>query len=75
MRDYMLTNERLKPLSLDGWTLPPHVVEVLYRVQPEFLLAAYEAIDEDFGGMEAYLRDGLGLGEAQRNRLRDLYLL
>ena len=74
MRDYMLTNERLKPLSLEGWTLPPHVVEVLYRVQPEFLQAAYKAIDADFGGIEGYLREGLGLGDAQRQKLRDLYL-
>ena len=75
MRDYLLTNERLKPLSLDGWTLPPHIVEVLYGVRPEFLQASYEVIDADYGGVEAYLREGLGLAEVQRKRLQDLYLL
>lgn len=74
MRDFMLTNERQKPLSLEGWTLPRHIVEVLYRVQPEFIAAAYEAIDEDYGGVDAYLRRGIGLGEAERMRLRELYL-
>jgi len=74
MRDYMLTNERLKPLSLTGWTLPGHVAEVLYRVQPEFMQAAYEAIEADFGGLEGYFREGLALGDAERARLRELYL-
>ena len=74
MRDYLRTNERLKPLSLEGWTLPPHVVNVLYRVQPEFLQAAYDAIDEDYGGLEGYFRDALRLRDAERARLRALYV-
>ena len=75
MRDYLLTNERLKPLSFDGWTLPPHIVEVLYGVRPEFLQASYEVIDADYGGVETYLREGLGLDEVRRKRLQELYLL
>lgn len=74
MRDYLLTNERLKPLSLSGWTLPEHVAQVLYRVQPEFMTAAYEAIEADFGSIEGYLREGVELGPAERERLRELYL-
>jgi protein-tyrosine phosphatase len=73
MRDYMLTNERLQPKS--EWRgLTPEVASVLYRVQPEFLVAAFEAVDQKFGGLEAYFRDGLGLREAQRARLEELYL-
>jgi protein-tyrosine phosphatase len=74
MRDYLLTNERLAPPSawLGHW--PPHVSTVLWRVQPEFLQAAYEAVDKDFGGFEGYFREGLGLREAERERLRHLYL-
>ena len=74
MRDYLLTNERLRPFSITGWVLPAHVAQVLYRVQPEFLQAAYEVIDADYGGLDAYLRDGLRLGDAQRARLQALYL-
>ena len=74
MRDYLLTNDRLKPLVVANWSLPPHVVHVLHRVQPEFLQAAYDAIDADYGGIEAYLREALRLGAAQRQRLRELYL-
>jgi protein-tyrosine phosphatase len=74
MRDYLLTNERLKPVALAAGWLPPPVAAVLHRVQPEFLQAAYEAVDQDYGGLEGYFREGLGLREAEMARLRDLYL-
>jgi protein-tyrosine phosphatase len=74
MKDYLLTNERLKPVPGGGWQLPPQVAAVLFRVQPEFMDAAYAAIEHDFGGVEGYLRDGLDLREAERARLRELYL-
>ena len=73
MRDYLLTNERLKPKT--EWKgLAPEVAAVLYRVQPEFLDAAFEVVEQQYGGVEAYFREGLGLREAERARLRELYL-
>jgi protein-tyrosine phosphatase len=74
MRDYLLTNERLKPRTGSRHGLAPEVLSVLWRVQPEFLNAAFETADEDYGGLEGYFREGLGLREAQRERLRELYL-
>lgn len=73
MHDYLLTNERLK-VDSSGWKLPPHAAQVLLRVQPEFLEAAFEAIEQDYGGLDGYLRYGLGLREPERARLRALYL-
>jgi protein-tyrosine phosphatase len=73
LRDYMHTNERLK-IDASGWKLPPHAAQVLVRVQPEFLDAAFQAIGEDYGGIDNYLRYGLGLRDAERARLRQLYL-
>lgn len=75
MHDYLLTNERLKPGSLPSGWLPPAVAAVLHRVQPEFLAASYEAVEQDYGGLEGYFREGLGLREAERERLRELYLV
>jgi protein-tyrosine phosphatase len=74
MRDYLLTNERLKPQPASRHGLGPEVVSILWRVQPEFLNAAFDAVDEDYGGLEGYFREGLGLREAQMERLRALYL-
>lgn len=74
LRDYLLTNQLLRPTDEASWTLPPHAVRVLWGVQPDFLQAAFDEIDGRWGGLEAYLREGLGLREAERARLRELYL-
>jgi protein-tyrosine phosphatase len=74
MRDYLITNERIKPLPASRHGLAPEVALVLSRVQPEFLLAAFEAADMDYGSMEGYFREGLKLGEPERERLLALYL-
>jgi hypothetical protein len=34
-----------------------------------------DAVQRDYGGLDAYLREGLGLGEAQLRRMRELYLV
>lgn len=73
MRDYLLTNERLKRPPQAGEWLPPEAAAVLWGVRPEFLDAAFEAVESDFGSLAAYLREGLGLGEVERQRLRELY--
>jgi protein-tyrosine phosphatase len=74
--DYLQTNACLSPGPVSGstWRLPPEAAKVLYRVQPEFLQAAFDEIDARWGGVEAYLREGLGLRERERARLRELYL-
>ena len=74
MRDYLLTNERLAMPDASRHGLTPEVSEVLWRVRPEFLRAALDAVDTDYGGLEGYFREGLGLGDAEREQLRQLYL-
>lgn len=73
MQDYLLTNDRLQ-MPAQGWhALPREAVEVLWRVQPEFLQAAFDEVDAGYGSLDRYLRAGLGLGEAERERLHVLY--
>ena len=74
LRDYLLTNERLQPLEASRHGLDPAVLSVLSRVQPEFLQAAFEVIDTDHGGFEAYLNDALCVAPGERKRLREMYL-
>jgi protein-tyrosine phosphatase len=74
MHDYLLTNERLQPPAQSRFGLAPEVSAALWSVQPAFLQAAIDTVDRDYGGMEAYLRQGLGLGEAERAELRRRYL-
>ena len=73
MRDYLLTNTRFEhkaPTTL----VAPEIAWVLHRVQEEFLSAAFEAVDEDYGGLEAYFFKGLGLSMPERKKLGELYL-
>ena len=74
MRDYLLTNERLTMPDASRHGLTPEAGAVLWRVQPAFLHAAFEAVEADYGGLEGYFREGLGLGTAERERLKALYL-
>lgn len=73
MHDYLLTNERLRGQARLQW-VPPQVAFVLQQVQADFLHAALDAVDEDYGDLEAYFRDGLGLGPAERAELAARYL-
>jgi protein-tyrosine phosphatase len=74
LRDYLLTNERLQMPDVSRHGLPHDAMAVLWRVQPEFLRAAFEEVDAVYGSLEGYLREGLGLREAERERLGALYL-
>jgi protein-tyrosine phosphatase len=45
-------------------------IRPLFGVQPGYLQAAFDAIDEHFGSDDAFLRDGLGLQDEARAELR-----
>jgi protein-tyrosine phosphatase len=68
--DYLLTNQlyRRDP-NMEGKG-PAHVMKVLWQVQPAFLHAAFEAVDQQ-GGMQAYLHGPIGLDAHEVQGLRD----
>ena len=76
--DYLLTNEvssatREKYLALITEHLGADkaaVYEPTMVVEPEFLQTAYDAVAADYGTIDGYLRDGLGLGEEILDALR-----
>ena len=72
--DYLLTNRFYRRDPSASNDLPEDVRQVLASVQPPFLAAAFEAIDADYGDLEGYLTDGLGLGSAERAALQARYL-
>jgi len=74
MHDYLATNERLRIPEVSRWGLPREAMLVLWRVQPDFLHAALAEAEAQYGSVEGYLREGLGLGDPERERLRALYL-
>ena len=74
MHDYLLTNDCYRMPAASDPRIAPEVLNVLWRVQSEFLDAALQTVDEDFGGLDAYLAKQLGVGVAAREQLRRLYL-
>src|SRR6202048_2031596 len=72
--DYLLTNRYYQRDPSASSDLPDDVRQVLGTVQPSFLAAAFEAIEADYGKLEGYFRDGLGLGAAERAHLEERYL-
>jgi protein-tyrosine phosphatase len=45
-------------------------MQVLWQVQPEFLHAAFDVVDAQHGGMQAYLRGPIGLEAQHINELK-----
>jgi protein-tyrosine phosphatase len=75
MQDFLLSNELYqRPSGLPHSDTPPEALAVLWRVQEGFLHAALQAVDDDHGGIDAYLQRRLGLGPAQREALAARYL-
>ncbi len=72
--DYLLTNRFYRRDPTASSDLPDDVKQVLGSVQAPFLAAAFEAIGADYGDLENYFKDGLGIGTAERAELQARYL-
>jgi protein-tyrosine phosphatase len=74
LQDYLLTNALYRHDAGQGAPFSAQVMDVVWRVREDFLHAALQAIDADYGSMAQYLQNGLGLAEPDLERLRQMYL-
>lgn len=74
MQDYLLTNTLYRRPEGMGSHAPEEVLAVLWRVQEEFLDAALHMVDNDFGGVQTYLVDVMGVDAAAQRELAGRYL-
>ena len=74
LADYMATNELWQPDPELIERIPPTIASVLLRVHEELLTAAFDAIREDYGSIEAYFKTRLGLGPPALEAWRHLLL-
>lgn len=82
MADYMLSKQyslaarknQIRMLRLFKGEETADKLQVLMGVEPEWLQAAFDTIDERYGNFDGYVRQGLGLSEQEVSRLRSLLL-
>jgi protein-tyrosine phosphatase len=80
MQDYLLSNTYLaaknqKMLGALKGRIDPALLQPLLEVRPEYLQAAFDAVDKDYGSMDRYVREGLGLSDATIRALRSEFLV
>ena len=73
--DYLLTNRyyRRDPAAAST-DLPENVRAVLATVDGSFLAAAFDAVRAEYGDIDRYLTNGLGVGARERAALEARYL-
>ncbi len=83
MEDYLATNDYTEAYTEQTITqifamklLPvsEEVIRALFRVQPQFINAAFDTISESYGNLQNYFEHGLGFTPSQQQDLRDLLL-
>lgn len=83
LADYLKVNEYARPVielqaklasERTGKEEAGIVVEKLFSVVPSYLEAVYAEIDSDFGSMDTFLKQEMGLDAGTRQKLQKLYL-
>ena len=72
--DYLLTNQLYRRDPAVEGQGHAHVLKVLWQVQPEFLHAALDVVEQQHGGMPDYLRGPVGLQEQDLRELQAMLL-
>jgi protein-tyrosine phosphatase len=72
--DYLLTNRFYRRDPNASPDLPADVQRAIGSVEASFLAAGFETVRAEYGDLETYFRDGLGLGPVERNKLKARYL-
>jgi len=72
--DYLLTNRFYRRDPNSSPDLPADVRQAIGSVEASFLAAGFDAVNAQYGDLEGYFRDGLGLGKSERSELKARYL-
>jgi protein-tyrosine phosphatase len=80
VEDYLRSNEYILPLYqsvIDGFVAAggeERIPLAILGVRQEYLEAAFDEMETQYGTMESYFSEALGMDAAQQQALRDLYL-
>jgi protein-tyrosine phosphatase len=73
-KDYLLTNRFYRRDPNSSPDLPDDVRQAIGSVEASFLAAGLDTVRADYGDLEDYFRNGLGLGGPERSELKARYL-
>ena len=68
--DYLLTNRFYRRDPNSAPDLPADVRQAIGSVETSFLAAGFDAVNAQYGDLESYFREGLGLGTSERTELK-----
>ncbi len=82
LADYLKTNECLKEEDRhlrktalrQAEQVNEQAMRYLFGAHDEYLSAIYSTVEDAFGSFDGFITDGLGIGNAEREALRKLYL-
>jgi protein-tyrosine phosphatase len=77
--DYLRSNESLGVRMANlarttRGTLDPALLEPLVLVHEDYIFTSLAALEEEWGGIDGYLGNGLGIDDELRSRLRAVFL-
>ena len=80
MEDYRLSNDyfNIPKASKYAYKLPinsQEAITTIYSAKEDFLNAAKEQIEAEYGSVQAYLKKGLGLSAEEIEQLRSILLM
>jgi protein-tyrosine phosphatase len=77
--DYLLSNDYLAAsneatLAKTKAIIDPALLEPVIGVAPEYLQASFDTVQSEYGGIDGYLTDGLGLSQATIDQIKSEFL-
>ena len=73
LADYLATNTLWHRELANNFDLPPAVKDVLFSAHDSLLTAAFDALRDGYGSLDAYLEQAIGLDAAARAKLVDRF--
>lgn len=80
MKDYLRSNDYILPLYkevIDSYVAgggEPSIPQAIFGVKEEYLKASFDEMETNYGTIENYFTEGLGIDATIQEKLRDLYL-
>ncbi|WP_200976315.1 tyrosine-protein phosphatase [Echinicola sp. 20G] len=78
MADYLRSNEavgKTDKSKLEMYGIPKERADYLMGVKPEYLQAAWDAVESKYGSVDVMLEKELGIGKKEKKALRKKYLV